>query len=51
MLYLFYPLAYEVAKGYSNATVLKRIWNPIDIQGHMSKVKVTGSNFYRITSL
>ena len=31
--------------------VLKRIWNPIDFQGHMSKIKVTGSNFYRITSL
>ena len=31
--------------------VLKRIWNPIDFQGHRSKVKVTGSNFYRITSL
>jgi hypothetical protein len=84
-----YPLANEVAKGYSNATVrpsirpsfrpsflpqhpcehsrinilqwiltklgtylvLKRIWNPIDFQGHRSKVKVTGSNFYHITSL
>jgi hypothetical protein len=31
--------------------VLKRIWNPIDFQGRMSKIKVTGSNFYRITSL
>jgi hypothetical protein len=31
--------------------VLKRIWNPIDFQGHMSKVKVTGSNFYPVTSL
>ena len=31
--------------------VLKRIWNPIDFQGHKSNVKVTGSNFYRITSL
>ena len=31
--------------------VLKRIWNPIDFQGHRSKVKVTGSNFYHITSL
>jgi hypothetical protein len=31
--------------------VLRRIWNPIDFQGHRSKVKVTGSNFYRITSL
>ena len=46
----YYPLANEVAKGYSNATfrnilqwiltklgtylVLKRIWNPIDFQGH-----------------
>ena len=73
----FYPLANEVAKGYSNATVrpshpcehsrinilqwiltklgtylvLKRIWNPIDFQDHRSKVKVTRSNFYRITSL
>jgi len=28
--------------------VLKRIWNPIDFQ---SKVKVTRSNIYRITSL
>ena len=76
-----YPLANEVAKGYSNATVcpsvrpshpcehsrinilqwiltklgtylvLKRIWKPIDFQGHMSKFKVTGSNIYRITSL
>ena len=76
-----YPLANEVAKGYSNATVrpsfrpshpcehsrinilqwiltklgtylvLKRIWNPVDFQGHRSKVKVTGSNFYRIISL
>ena len=26
--------------------VLKRIWNPINFQGHRSKVKVTGSNFY-----
>jgi septal ring factor EnvC (AmiA/AmiB activator) len=25
--------------------VLKRIWNPIDFQGHRSKVKVTGSIF------
>ena len=73
----FYPLANEVAKGYSNATirpshpcehsrinilqwiltklgtylVLKTIWNLIDFQGHRSKVKVTGSNFYHITSL
>ena len=31
--------------------VLKRIWNPIDFQGHRSKVKITGSNIYRITSL
>jgi hypothetical protein len=31
--------------------VLKRIWNPNDFQGHMSKIKVTGSNFYSITSL
>jgi hypothetical protein len=29
--------------------VLKRIWNPIDFQCHRSKVKVTGSNFYRIS--
>ena len=74
---LFIPLANEVAKGYSNATVrpshpcehsrinilqwiltkrgtylvLKRIWNPIDFQGHISKIKVTGSNVYKITSL
>jgi hypothetical protein len=77
---IYYPLASEVARGYSNATflpsvrhnpcehsginilqwiltklgtylVLKRIWNPIDFQGHRSKVKVTGSNFYRVTSL
>jgi hypothetical protein len=75
----FYPLANEVAKGYSNSNatvrpshpcersrinilqwiltklgtylVLKRIWNPIDFQGCMSKIKVTGSNFYRIASL
>jgi hypothetical protein len=25
MLYLFYPLAYEVAKGYSNATVRQSV--------------------------
>ena len=31
--------------------VLKRIWNPIDFQGHRLKGKVTGSNFYRVTSL
>jgi hypothetical protein len=31
--------------------VLKKIWNPIDFQGHSSRVKVTRSNFYRITSL
>ena len=31
--------------------VLKRIWNPIDFQGHRLKVKVTGSNFYHVTSL
>ena len=71
-LFIYYPLANEVAKGYSNATVrpsfriilvntiinilqwiltklgtylvLKRIWSPIDFQGHRSKVKVTGSN-------
>ena len=79
--YNFYPLANEVAKEYSNATippsfrpshpcehsrinilqwiltklgtylVFKRIWNPIDFQGHRSKVKVTRSNFYHITSL
>ena len=30
--------------------VFKRIWNPIDFQGHRSKVKVTRSNFYRVTS-
>ena len=30
--------------------VLKRIWNPIDLHGRMSKIKVTGWNFYRITS-
>jgi hypothetical protein len=79
---LYYPLANEVAKGYSNATVhpsfcnilvntlgstsyilqwiltklgmylvLKRIWNPIGFHGHRSKVKVTGSNFYCVTSL
>ena len=24
--------------------VLKRIWNPIDFQGHRSNVKITGSN-------
>ena len=76
----YYPLANEVARGYSNASVLpfvrhnpcehsrinilqwiltklgtylvlKRIWNPIDFEGHRSKVKVTGSNFYCITSL
>jgi hypothetical protein len=84
----FYPLANEVARGYSKATVrpsvrpsvlpsvrhnpcehsrinilqwiltklgtylvLKRIWNHIDFQDHRLKVKVTGSNFYRITSL
>ena len=60
----YYPLANKVAKGYSNATVvrpshpcehsrinilqwiltklgtylvLKRIWNPIDFQGHRVK--------------
>ena len=31
--------------------VLKRIWNLIDFQGHRSKIKVTGSNFYRVISL
>jgi hypothetical protein len=31
--------------------VLKIIWNPIDFQGHWSKVKVTGSNFNHVTSL
>ena len=31
--------------------VLKRIWNPIDFQGHMSKVKVTMSNFLPRTIL
>ena len=31
--------------------VLKRICNPIDFQGHRSMVKVTGSNFYHVTSL
>jgi hypothetical protein len=30
--------------------VLRRIWNHIDFQGHMSKVKVTGSNFYIVNS-
>jgi hypothetical protein len=89
----YYPLANEVAKGYSNTTVrpsfrpsfhpsvrpsvlpwhpcehsrinilqwiltklgtwlaLKRIWNPFDLPGHRSQVKVTGSNFYPVTSL
>ena len=28
--------------------VLRRIWNPVDFQGHKSKVKVTGSNFYLV---
>jgi hypothetical protein len=67
LLLLYYPLANEVAKGYSNATVrpsfrpshpcehsrinilqwiltklgtyvvLKKIWNPIDFQGHRVK--------------
>jgi hypothetical protein len=31
--------------------VLRRVWNPIDFQGHRSKVNVTRSNFYRVTSL
>ena len=31
--------------------VLRRVWNPIDFQGHKSKVKVTGSNFYSVASL
>ena len=31
--------------------VLRCVWNPIDFQGHRSKVKVTGSNFYPVTSL
>jgi hypothetical protein len=31
--------------------VLRRVWNPIDFQGHRSKVNVTGSNFYCVTSL
>jgi hypothetical protein len=31
--------------------VLKTIWNPIDFQGHMSKVKVTGSNLLLCTIL
>ena len=31
--------------------VLKKIWNSIDFQDHRLKVKVTGSNFYSITSL
>jgi hypothetical protein len=31
--------------------VPKRIWNPIDFQDHMSKIKVTGSNIYRTPSL
>ena len=22
--------------------ILRRVWNPIDVQGHRSKVKVTG---------
>jgi hypothetical protein len=25
--------------------VLNRIWKPVDFQGHISKIKVTGSNF------
>ena len=31
--------------------ILKRIWNPIDFQGHRSMVNVTRSNFYCVTSL
>ena len=31
--------------------VLRRVWNPVDFQGHRSKVNVTGSNFYCVTSL
>ena len=33
---LYYPLANEVAKGYSNATVRPSVWNPIDFQGQRS---------------
>jgi hypothetical protein len=28
--------------------VIRRVWNPIDFQGHRSKDKVTGSNFYLV---
>jgi hypothetical protein len=28
--------------------ILCRVWNPIDFQGHRSKVKVRGSNFYLV---
>jgi hypothetical protein len=31
--------------------VLMWVWNPIDFQGHRSKIKVIGSNFYPVTSL
>ena len=31
--------------------VLRRVWNPIDFQGHRSKVNVTGSNLFHVTSL
>ena len=31
--------------------LVQRIWNPIDFQGHRSKVNVTESNFYPVTSL
>jgi hypothetical protein len=30
--------------------VLRRVWNPIDFQGHKSKVKVTGSKFYLVNT-
>jgi hypothetical protein len=31
--------------------LVQRIWNPIDFQGHRSKVNVTESNFYPVASL
>jgi hypothetical protein len=43
-------LVLELLTKLGTYLVLKRIWNPIYFQGHMSKIKVTGSNFYHITS-
>jgi hypothetical protein len=46
-----WPLTYDLLTKLGTYLVVRRVWNPIDFQGHRSNVKVTGYIFYRVTSL